>query len=81
MLPKRPSQSSEAVEKDAGFGPSHGYPKSHGGPTGPGDAPARPTPATRKTVRKKSRRASVAFDHAGRVSRRAELPRGGRRVD
>ena len=29
------------TEKDQGFGASHGYPPGHGGPTSPGDAPAK----------------------------------------
>ena len=34
-----------AEEKDQGFGRSHGYPPGHGGPTSPGDAPAKGAPA------------------------------------
>lgn len=30
----------ESEEADLGYGKSHGYGPSHGGPTGPGDAPA-----------------------------------------
>lgn len=30
-------------EKDKGFGKSHGYSPGHGGPSGPGDAPANPS--------------------------------------
>lgn len=72
MLPKRPSHTDESVEKDAGFGPSHGYPQSHGGPTGPGDAPAKPTPAKRKQSRKSKRAAGVALNLDRRVSHRAK---------
>jgi hypothetical protein len=32
-------------EADQGFGESHGYSPSHGGPSGPGDAPADPKKA------------------------------------
>jgi hypothetical protein len=31
-------------EPDLGYGESHGYGPAHGGPTGPGDAPAAPLP-------------------------------------
>jgi hypothetical protein len=45
--PARPKggQSSDAREADLGYNESHGYGPSHGGPTGPGDAPAVDTPA------------------------------------
>jgi hypothetical protein len=33
-------------ERDLGYGESHGNAPGHGGPTGPGDAPARPSPAS-----------------------------------
>lgn len=72
MLPKRPSQTDEAVEKDAGFGPSHGYPQSHGGPTGPGDAPAKPAPAKQKHSRGSKRAGVGAFHLDRRVSQRAK---------
>lgn len=42
--PGRPPTPSES---DVGYGASHGYPPSSGGPTGPGDAPAITGPATR----------------------------------
>jgi hypothetical protein len=44
MLPEQPKKKDDATEKDLGFGPSHGYDAEHGGPTGPGDAPAKPAP-------------------------------------
>src|SRR4051812_41460923 len=34
------SSSPTPVEPDLGYGESHGYGPAHGGPTGPGDAPA-----------------------------------------
>ncbi len=34
----------EREEKDAGYGPSHGYGVGHGGPSGPGDVPATKPP-------------------------------------
>jgi hypothetical protein len=38
---KRPAKQGPAhAEDDLGYGASHGYGPSHGGPTGPGDAPA-----------------------------------------
>jgi hypothetical protein len=36
------------VEKDAGYGASHGYGPGRGGPSGPGDAPAK-EPAVKAT--------------------------------
>jgi hypothetical protein len=38
-------QGSDAREADLGYNESHGYGPSHGGPTGPGDAPAVDAPA------------------------------------
>lgn len=35
------ANTSRTLEKDQGFGASHGYPPGHGGPTSPGDAPAK----------------------------------------
>jgi hypothetical protein len=40
---KQPS-TSVPVEADLGYNESHGYGPAHGGPTGPGDAPADPSP-------------------------------------
>lgn len=37
------SDGSVPVEADLGYNESHGYGPSHGGPTGPGDAPADPS--------------------------------------
>lgn len=36
----RPAQGSIPKEPDRGYGASHGYDVTHGGPSGPGDAPA-----------------------------------------
>ena len=77
MLPKRPSQNDETMEKDSGFGASHGYSQTHGGPTGPGDAPAKPAPKTKPTRKRKTSKAG-ALNLDRRVSRRAK---GGPRVD
>jgi hypothetical protein len=35
----------EKPQPDAGYEESHGYGPSHGGPSGPGDAPAQPSGA------------------------------------
>ena len=49
IAPSKPSPEPEPIpvptasdkqEADLGYGKSHGYGPSHGGPTGPGDAPA-----------------------------------------
>jgi len=37
---KRAESPAEQPQPDAGYEQSHGYGPSHGGPTGPGDAPA-----------------------------------------
>jgi hypothetical protein len=47
MLPDEPEEKDEDAEKDVGFGPSHGYDNGRGGPSGPGDAPAKPLPKTK----------------------------------
>jgi hypothetical protein len=39
-----PPPSPPAKEADLGYGASHGYDATHGGPSGPGDAPARNAP-------------------------------------
>ncbi len=36
-----PEPAREEHEHDLGYGASHGYDATHGGPSGPGDAPAR----------------------------------------
>ena len=41
---ERPSPEGEQPQPDKGYEQSHGYGPSHGGPSGPGDAPARPAP-------------------------------------
>ncbi len=38
--PAKPPAKEDTHEKDLGYGASHGYDQTHGGPTGPGDAPA-----------------------------------------
>ncbi|MEO8874159.1 MAG: hypothetical protein ABI461_01115 [Polyangiaceae bacterium] len=63
MLPKRADEKGKDVEKDLGFGPSHGYGKSHGGPSGPGDVPAKPSPKTpAKSPPSKKRKAAQVSD-------------------
>jgi len=39
-IPTNPGHGPIPKEPDVGYGASHGYDASHGGPTGPGDAPA-----------------------------------------
>ena len=48
--PKHPEAEAKTpkVEKDQGFNESHGYPPGHGGPTSPGDAPAKAAPTDRE---------------------------------
>jgi hypothetical protein len=41
--PAGSSRPAEGAEADLGYGKSHGYEPGHGGPTGPGDAPASET--------------------------------------
>ena len=41
-----PARAREEVEANLGYGESHGYGPAHGGPTGPGDAPAPSTSDT-----------------------------------
>ena len=40
-IPKAPTKPEE-MPKDKGFDASHGYGPAHGGPSGPGDTPAKP---------------------------------------
>jgi hypothetical protein len=43
------SRPAEPAEADLGYGKSHGYAAGHGGPSGPGDAPAsEPSPSRSK---------------------------------
>jgi hypothetical protein len=42
MTPEQPKKKDDETEKDLGFGRSHGYDSQHGGPSSPGDAPAKP---------------------------------------
>ncbi len=75
-MPTKSKASGDAIEKDAGYGESHGYSKTHGGPTGPGDAPAKPLPAeaSKTAVGKAAKpapRAGDAIDPDGRDSRRS----------
>jgi DNA-directed RNA polymerase subunit RPC12/RpoP len=44
--PARRHEPPIAEEHDLGYGASHGYDATRGGPTGPGDAPAKPTTGT-----------------------------------
>jgi hypothetical protein len=62
MQPKRPDEKNDNQEKDVGFGPSHGYEKGRGGPSGPGDAPAKLLPKTRpeRVVQKPKSPAAVS---------------------
>jgi len=39
-----PAATTPTQEADLGYGESHGYGPGHGGPSGPGDAPARDVP-------------------------------------
>ena len=41
----KPAAKSEELPKDKGFDASHGYGPAHGGPSGPGDSPAKPQQA------------------------------------
>ncbi len=70
-MPKKSTASGDAIEKDAGYGESHGYSKSHGGPTGPGDAPAKPSPKAAAKAVPTPAAVSDAIDHDGRDSRRS----------
>jgi len=45
-------------EPDLGYGESHGYGPAHGGPSGPGDAPADEPAADRQRVEESARQAS-----------------------
>jgi hypothetical protein len=61
-LPRAP------VEPDKGYGQSHGYAAGHGGPSGPGDAPAR-TPPPPPPIRRQSAFGAVRqFRRDGRTS-------------
>jgi len=42
LVRQEPPEPSKETEEDLGYGESHGYGPAHGGPTGPGDAPAAP---------------------------------------
>lgn len=50
MKPEQPKKKDDDTEEDLGFGQSHGYDSQHGGPTSPGDAPAKPTPKSQATA-------------------------------
>jgi hypothetical protein len=84
MSPETPKKKVDETEKDVGFGQSHGYDREHGGPSGPGDAPATPLP---KAPANGAKTASVsdAFRRECRDSRRraraAYVEIGGARVD
>jgi hypothetical protein len=67
MLPEKPKKKVDDAEKDLGFGQSHGYDAQHGGPTGPGDAPAKPLP--------KSPSKRAAMSDAFRLGCRVSGPR------
>ncbi|MEO7111430.1 MAG: hypothetical protein ABI183_13410 [Polyangiaceae bacterium] len=84
MLPETPKKKADETEKDVGFGQSHGYDREHGGPSGPGDAPAKPQPKAPANGAKTAP-VSDAFRRECRDSRRIArdgvLENGGARVD
>jgi len=59
-MPEPKEKQEDEVEKDVGFGASHGYEKSHGGPSGPGDAPAKPITPAPSTPKKLPKKTSVS---------------------
>jgi hypothetical protein len=69
MTPEKSKKKVDDAEKDLGFGQSHGYDSQHGGPTGPGDAPAKPLPKSPS----KDAAMSDAFRLGCRVSGRRAL--------
>jgi hypothetical protein len=56
VIVRRPKTRSPMTQPDGGYEESHGYGPSHGGPTGPGDAPATPDAPDRRPSNPSRRR-------------------------